>query len=848
MAPNDFRESPGSGRQYDAASSQHRHDCARLSFRQFYQRNTLATDAIRPGGWLPVTKGNRTALVGALFGSVLALALVPIAPSYAQTKPDDKTDAKIDAKTHKPNAKPEAKPEQKAEKKKPEKKAERKPDKPADTHAANKKSPAEKKAATARADNPKNPKPHPALAATRNIELSPRHASTAARLEPAAAPFAHALPPTAGIALVEATTAATPAADIDAVRQAIGFVRNRRIEEATAVARGISDPLARKLVEWVILRSDDNNIDFARYSAFIAANPGWPSIVTLRRRAEAMLWQERAGSATVRAYFADGKPLSPKGRFALARALLNDGDSAGAQAYAREAWRLDAFSQELEAQAHEIFGSLITRADDKARMDRSLYVTEDLDAGLRAARRLGGDEPAIAKARIAVMANAHNAKAQLDAVPAAARRDAGYVFARIRWLRQHDKIADAGALMLTAPRDPALLRDTDEWWIERRLLARKLLDAGDARTAYAVVRDAATPAKDNYRAEHEFTAGWIALRFLHETALAAKHFARVAEGNANPITISRAGYWLGRTSEAANRPQEARAYYEVAARYSTAYYGQLARARLGHGELAFAAAPAPSGERAAAVARLEVVRAAELLYAVGERDFVAPFVADLADKSTDQAALAMLAQIAEKNGDARAILLIGKIALGRGFPFDEYAFPVGGLPRYSAIGPAVEPAVVYAIARQESAFNPKTVSSAKALGLMQVTPDAGRYIAKKFGVSFDQHRLLHDTVYNMQMGAAELGDDIARYRGSYILAFAGYNAGAGRVKEWIERYGDPRDPRVDPVDWVERIPFSETRNYVERILENLQVYRVRFGGGSKLMIEADLHRGGAPTD
>ena len=240
---------------------------------------------------------------------------------------------------------------------------------------------------------------------------------------------------------------------------------------------------------------------------------------------------------------------------------------------------------------------------------------------------------------------------------------------------------------------------------------------------------------------------------------------------------------------------------------------------------------------------LEVVRAVELLYALDERELVATFVADLADKSTDQPALAMLAEIAEKNGDARSVLLIGKIALGRGLPLDQYAFPTGGLPRYSAIAPAVEPAVVYSIARQESAFNPKTVSSAKALGLMQVTPEAGRYIAKKFGVSFDERRLLHDNVYNVQMGAAELADDLERYRGSYILAFAGYNAGSGRVKEWIERYGDPRDPRVDPVDWVERIPFSETRNYVQRILENMQVYRVRFGGGTRLMIEADLRRG-----
>ena len=165
------------------------------------------------------------------------------------------------------------------------------------------------------------------------------------------------------------------------------------------------------------------------------------------------------------------------------------------------------------------------------------------------------------------------------------------------------------------------------------------------------------------------------------------------------------------------------------------------------------------------------------------------------------------------------------------------------MPNYSPIGPPAERSIVYSVARQESAFNPRVVSSANALGLMQVTPAAGRYIAKKFGVAFDQKRLLSDTVYNAQMGSAELGDVLADYRGSFILAFAAYNAGRGRVKEWVGRYGDPRDPNVDPIDWVERIPFSETRNYVQRIIENVQVYRIRLGQGSKLQIDADLRRG-----
>jgi soluble lytic murein transglycosylase len=788
-----------------------------------------------------VIRINRTAW---LWGLVALLTLAPPAAAKTDTKPDSKPG------TIKADAKKAAKHDTKSTTKGSPKAAEKSTDKAAkqtdekQTHDKKSRDKATK-TASSHDGGPKVPAPRsrPTFTApSRSLALpvqEPAHAQPAGPIMS----IAYAPPSTSGIPLATATTAATPQADIDAVKQALGHVRSGRIGEASAIERGISDPLARKLVEWAILRNDESDADFARYNAFIAANPGWPSVVTFRRRAEAMLWQERAGSATVRGYFANAKPLSAKGRFALARAHLSDGDRAGAQALAREAWREDSFSQELETQALDLFGELITRADEKARMDRALYTKDDLDAGLRAARRLGGDQPAIAKARISVLMNAGNAKTQLDAVPAAARNDAGYIFGRVQWLRRHDKIAEAGALMLTASRDPAQLQNLDEWWIERRLVARKLLDIGDAKLAYAIVRDAAPPSKSNYHAEHQFTAGWIALRFLHDPAIAAQHFARVAEGNANPITISRAGYWLGRTAEAANKPQDARTRYEAAARYTTAYYGQLARARLGSGEIAFAAPPALPPERRQALSLLEVVRAAELLYTLDERDLVASFVADLADKSVDQGALAMLAELAEQHGDARAALLIGKMALGRGFPFDQYAFPVIGLPRYSAIGREVEPAVVYSIARQESAFNPKTVSSAKALGLMQVTPDAGRYIAKKFGVSFDQHRLLHDTVYNMQMGAAELGDDIARYRGSYILAFAGYNAGAGRVKEWVERYGDPRDPRVDPVDWVERIPFSETRNYVQRILENLQVYRVRFGGGSKLMIEADIRRG-----
>jgi soluble lytic murein transglycosylase len=634
------------------------------------------------------------------------------------------------------------------------------------------------------------------------------------------------------------------AADLAALKEAVTAARKGQTTQASDLQKTIDDPVARKLVEWAILRSDETeSAGISRYMTFIKENPSWPAVGLLRRRAEATLWADRLDPSFVRAFFAKEKPTTTKGKLALARAFLLQGDRATAQGLVREAWRKDNFSDELEGRVLDVFADLITPADHKARMHMRLYA-EDVEGGLRAANRAGGSAPTIAKARIAVIKKAANASALLGEVPADAQRDAGYIFSRVQQLRRADEVEEAAEWILSLPSDHGQTIDSNEWWIERRLVARKLLDLGKTKTAYRIARDAAVPSRENYRAEHQFTAGWIALRFLNDPATALGHFARVAHGNHNPIALARAGYWQGRAAEAMGRREEARAHYEAAARYSTAYYGQIARARVGRTDLVLRPPPEPASDRRAG--RRDVARAIELLYAIDERDLVAGSLADLGERSPDDAAtLATIAEVAARHRDARAMLLLGKAALGRGLPLDHYAFPTIGIPQYRAIGPAIEPAVVYAIARQESTFNPKTVSSARAMGLMQVTPEAGRYVSKKFGAAYDEKRLLSDQVYNVQLGAAELGDLYADYRGSYILTFVGYNAGRGRVRDWVAKYGDPRDPKVDPIDWVERIPFSETRNYVQRVLENLQVYRVRFGGSSKLQIDADLRRGTA---
>ena len=619
--------------------------------------------------------------------------------------------------------------------------------------------------------------------------------------------------------------------DLALVKEAIDLARKAKTKEATDIRNRITDPAAQKLVEWYVLRHPETTATFSRYAAFIAANPEWPSVALLRRRAEARLWQARSDAATVRSFIGD-RPASAKGKLALARVLLAEGDRDGAARLARDAWRSDELSERLETEALETFRDLLNRDDHRARIDRRIGA-KDLAGARRAAQRLGGDELAIVKACAAVRGKANKAMNALDEVAVEARQNLGYTLCRIQWMLAKDRIDDAARLMVAASPETMALQDTDQWWRERRSLARKLLDQGKFQTAYDVIRPAAAPANEYYRADVHFMCGWIALRYLDNPKTAATHFAHIDNGATNPIVLARANYWRGRAAEALGQADATRASYEAAARYPTAYYGQLARARLGRDQIELRA-PSPVLASADASATDERVRAAEMLYEIGERDVVLYFAADLGEQSSDVALLEALGELTGRRNDARAMLQVGKPSLGRGLPLDHYAFPTIGIPPHRQLAPEIEHSMVYSVARTESAFDQRDKSAANAVGLMQVTPEAGRDTAKRFKFSYDWDRMVSDPVYNTQMGAAELSALLTEYKGSHIMTFAGYNAGRGRVRDWVKAYGDPRDPKVDPVDWVERIPFSETRNYVQRVIENLAVYRVRFEGSAAM--------------
>ena len=612
------------------------------------------------------------------------------------------------------------------------------------------------------------------------------------------------------------------------IQDAIAAYRVDNLAGGDALAQTIGDPLVRTTLEWIALREAQPKIGMDRLAAFDRAHPDWPARRWFRAQMEARLLRLQ-DPKPVEAFFAASPPETSLGKYALAKALKGDGRAADGARIARALFRETEMTPFLEGRLKADFGADIGPADYKYRADRYLY-KEQVGPAMRAAALAGPDETLLAKARVAVIAEAPSDKA-FAAVPASLRNDPVLILSEVQKLRRADKVNEAAKLMLGAPRDLAKLIDGDEWWTERRVLARRLLDIGNVNAAYVVCATHSAVSSEA-RIEAEFHAGWIALRFMNEPERAAYHFGVAAKLAETPTSIARVAYWQGRTVAATSAPDalaRADAYYRKAAAHGSTYYGQLARQRLG---MTSDPVREPAGE-ATGQARAEVVRAVELLYAAGDRDSANALAADAATHLADDRQVAALAAVVGNQRDAHLALTIGKLTGQRGIPVDTLAFPTFGIPPYDALQNSAARPIVYSIARQESAFLPAVVSKAGAKGLMQMIDSTARHTATKAGLPFDSARMTTDAAFNAQLGAAHLGALLAEQGGSHILTFAAYNAGGSRVKQWIDAYGDPRQPGVDPVDWVERIPFTETRNYVQRVIANVAMYQAIFADQAK---------------
>ena len=620
---------------------------------------------------------------------------------------------------------------------------------------------------------------------------------------------------------------------------AIAAYRTDDLVGGDAIARAIGDPEIRTALEWVALRDEQQKIGLDRLNAFIEAHRDWPASAWFRHQQEARMLRSQ-DVKLVETFFSARAPVTAVGGFALAKALKSEGRAADAAKIARALYRDSDLSGFLEAKIKSDFGSDLTKADHKFRADRLLYKDQPA-AAMRAAALAGPDVVALERARSTIAAESSGDKAATDRalgpVPPGLRSDPGLMLAEAQAYRRADRLKEAVALMQAAPRDPAVLIDGDEWWTERRVLARRLLDTNNAIAAYLMCANHDAQSREA-RVDAEFHAGWIALRFLNDPARAAWHLALAAKLTETPTSIARIAYWQGRTAgnmTDADAPRRAIAFYRQAAVHGSTYHGQLARDALG-----LTSDPVKEPAREATGAdRVEAVRVVELLYAAGEKDSAFALATDAANTLTDESQIAALASVIARQQDAHLALTIGKLVGQRGMSVDPLAFPTFGIPPYDALRNSAAPSVVYSIARQESAFLPAVVSKAGAKGLMQMIDSTARSTATKAGLPFDGNRMLTDAAFNAQLGAAHLGALLAEQGGSYILTFAAYNAGGGRVRQWIDAYGDPRDAGVDPIDWVERIPFTETRNYVQRVMANVTMYKAIFAARDRMRAGID---------
>ncbi|MDR7222689.1 lytic transglycosylase domain-containing protein [Aminobacter aminovorans] len=654
--------------------------------------------------------------------------------------------------------------------------------------------------------------------------------------------------PAGSSALDPQATSAIPFASIgkgDAARAAFGTIDQLKSgldalsSGDQAQARAVRDALSataldRHILMWAIAINGGDQVPSADIAAAAQALPGWPGLATLRRNSERAMARETPGPNIVVAAFAGSEPQTIEGALLLARAQKELGNAKAALSVLLPYWRNEKLDAKYEIAILNDFGSLIPAADHRIRMERMLYA-DRVNSAARVAEPAGAKP--LADAWAAVIKGDKKAQALLDAVPAG-QRSAGYVFAKARLLRKQEKFTEAAAVMLKAPKDRASLIDPDAWWVERRVLSRELLDEGDVKTAYRIAAAHSAENPTN-AADAEFHAGWYALRGLNDAKLASGHFERIAKIAGSPISLSRAYYWLGRTAEAGG-PGNAKDYFARAATYGTSFYGQLAAERIGRKALNVVY-PAPTSADRQAFAQREAVSAITRLEGAGYAAYAEMLYRDLASQLNSPGELALLAVMAEKQDNHYLALRVGKIAAQRGLDVGALSHPIGVIPGSANISGSGK-ALAYAIARQESEFKVSAVSSAGARGLLQLMPGTARDLAKKAGMTFSQERLTSDAGYNATLGASFLGEQLGRFNGSYVLTFAGYNAGPRRADQWIARYGDPRGKDVDTVvDWIERIPYAETRSYVQRVMENYQVYKMRLSGSYD--INGDLVNG-----
>ncbi|MDD4615670.1 MAG: lytic transglycosylase domain-containing protein [Alphaproteobacteria bacterium] len=614
-------------------------------------------------------------------------------------------------------------------------------------------------------------------------------------------------------------------------RRAFAVVNEGKTDLAEALVDKGPDRVLNKVLRGYIMALPGNDYSFDQLNIFISENPSWPGLKGIQMIAEQKLPSNMPASQLL-AYFSEHPPLTLAGFYRYVDALNQLGMSTKAQNAVRARWIKDDLTVDEQTAFYARFGGWLSASDMWERTDRLLW-RNDFSEARRMAPYLGETDKTLLDARISLASGDGNAAAWSSRIGTDARNDPGLLYQRLRWDVKNNRDDNAEELLLNPPSD---LGHPEAWWEQRAIVVRRAIERKDFALAYrlASLHGQATP---KTVAQAEFLSGWLALRFLNKPEAAIRHFQALYTTASTPVSRARGAYWLGRTYEVLGDKVDAEQAYEDASVFNTTFYGQLAATRIFASPVLAVKSdpPIPDAVRKSFFAR-DQIRAIVRLHAIGEYDRANAFFRASAERASKRAEFVLLAEVAGQLRRPDLGIQAVKAAHQKNFLVHN-----GGFPLITIHVPSPpEAAFTHAMIRQESMFKPDATSSAGARGLMQLMPRTAKDMCRKVGLTYSEARL-GEPSYNLQLGTGFASQQIERFDGSYILALAGYNAGPGRVREWIEEFGDPRTSNVDPIDWIEMIPISETRNYVQRIIESIQVYRAKLAGGrSPLMIASDL--------
>jgi soluble lytic murein transglycosylase len=614
-------------------------------------------------------------------------------------------------------------------------------------------------------------------------------------------------------------------ADPEALRVALDAVTAGDRTRAMQLVQRIPNPVAQDIVRWTSLRAGGG--DWRDYRDFMARNPDWPGLPFLRTQGERVI-PSGADPAAVIAYFAGGPPTTGAGALALAQAHQARGDRAAAEAEAIRAWTSLTMTGPEAVALRAAFGGVLNQGRHHInRLDHLLW--EGAEDRARAMLTLVPEGwQRLAEARLALRARQTGVTGLINRVPADLANDPGLAYERFLWRMRNGNWDTAGDLLLERSGSRESLGRPQVWADRRADLARGRMRDGDFQTCYrlAAAHHLDRAGTDASFAENEWLAGFCAYRLgRHDTAVA--HFETFRGAVASPISLGRAGYWLGRAYQAAGNGAAAAEAYRLGARYQSSFYGQLAAERGGLPmDPAFLGRDSYGDWRQASFNRSTVFQAALLYLEAGQVAGADRFLTHLTESlGRDEAG--QLGDVALELGNPYLAVRIAKRAAQAGHEVMRPYFPV--VPALTGANLPAPAALILAIARRESEFNPSVVSPAGALGLMQVMPGTAREMARSLGLDYSEARVLNDPAYNARLGAAYLAQLMGRYGGNLVLVAAAYNAGPSRANDWIARFGDPRQAE-DIVFWIESVPFTETRNYIMRVTESLAIYEAQLTG------------------